>query len=158
MKLCWKVNMDSLQVNWQSAWLSATKQIPPVGLKMENQHCIYSGIILGARLRQVTQEIANVVAGSAKVEEVMTVRGLHNTCSEKALNRWVHVLTLIKAASWHLQATSQKGNTEVWFSRTWLIHKGIPQLKICWKQQKSYTASGQTSLTQSMWADKITVL
>lgn len=74
--------------------------------------------------------------------EVMSLWRRHNTCSESTLNRWLHVFPMIKAASWHLQATSQKGeNRALVFQSTWLSNKGIPPLKICWKQQKPYTAS-----------------
>lgn len=93
-----------------------------------------------------TQEMA----GSFKLQ------GGKNTTLIRENNQWLHVLILIKASSWHLQAISHK----VWMRFSFSEHLDDLQGDSCWKQHMSYTAnSGQTLMIEwLLWVDKITVL
>lgn len=156
--LYWEVNI-ALSPGYIANSMTVRSKVCSTFIK-ENQHCLYSGITLRATLRQVTWHRKRQTLWY-RFCQGGTPRGYQDFTTlvqRTPRDQWLHTLTAIKATSWHLQAISHGGGgAMISEAPGWISRQFLP-CKYTENSQKSHAANGQSSMIQSMWADKITVL
>lgn len=149
------VSTQYLQVALQTAWLSVAKFVPP--LKKTN---IAYSVELHFKLHwdKYTGNSKHCAAGSVKAERQEVIKTSQHLFREhlKSMASCPHsdqsdILTFTSNFSYG-------ENRAMICEATGWIPRQFLHCKYTKNSQKSHRANGQSSMIQSMWADKITVL
>lgn len=137
MLMCtiWKLNAEA-------------ELVPPVEPRMENQHHLY-----GRRYSQIADTGRKKVLW--EVPDGTECREVTETSYRLSENMLNQPLGAIKAATWHSKATPPIRNPGLRFSKHLAGFQRISSTANTCRKAK---VDGQTSMTQSAWADQITEL
>lgn len=134
---------------------AAAELVPPVEPRMENQHSPYGRWAPGATARHLTQEATKC---RGKFMTGQNVERLQRPLIAFQRTCWINHSEWSKRHPDIHKPLLPSGIQGYGFQSTWLDFKALLPLRTCIEKQKSRTPDGQTSMTQSVWADKITVL
>lgn len=129
--------------------------VPPVEPRMENQHGPHGRWAPGARVRHLTQEATKCRGKFLTGQNVERLQRLLIALQRRC---WINHSERSKQHPDIHKPLLRSGIQGYGFQSTWLDFKAFLPLRTRVEKQKSCTPDGQTSMTQSVWADKITVL